>query len=118
MKTRRKLLPGRDGTKRWVEEYGKSLICVRYRYDEASQRRFTTVELIVAEAPWRRRIRKSQIMNISVKYIEIELRGRVRAAGGRWNWEKRLWELPYGMVVELGLKERIVDLPSEARDVR
>lgn len=44
--------PGQHGTKRHVEQYGDRLVCVRYRYDEAGRRRFTTVEIIVDEAPW------------------------------------------------------------------
>jgi hypothetical protein len=34
MKTRTHLKPGQKGTKRLVEKFGDSLLCVRYRYDE------------------------------------------------------------------------------------
>jgi hypothetical protein len=44
--------PGQPGTREYVEEYGDRLICVRYRYDAATQRRYKTIELIVDEAPW------------------------------------------------------------------
>ena len=30
-----------------MEKYGDALVCVRYRYDEASRTRINTVELIV-----------------------------------------------------------------------
>ncbi len=113
MKAKRKLLPGQAGTKKLVEKYGKNLVCVRYRYDAENKRRVTTIELIIAEAPWRRKIRKNQIMNVSIKYGEIELGRKVRAAGGNWNREKQVWELPYGMVVKLGLKDRIVTAQGE-----
>ena len=46
MITRLKLKPGQKGTKAVVEKYGDALVCVRYRYDEASRIRTKTVELI------------------------------------------------------------------------
>lgn len=45
--TRLKLKPGQKGTKALVEKYGDALVCVRYRYDEASRTRIKTVELVV-----------------------------------------------------------------------
>jgi len=47
MITRLKLKPGQKGTKALVKKYGDALLCVRYRYDEASRTRIKTVELIV-----------------------------------------------------------------------
>lgn len=48
----RKLQPGQPGTKKLVARYGETLLCVRYRYDFAGQRRLKTVELVVEEAVW------------------------------------------------------------------
>ncbi len=53
MITRLKLKPGQKGTKKLAAEYGDSLVCVRYRYDEKSGTRFKTVELIVESKPYR-----------------------------------------------------------------
>jgi len=52
MTTRLKLKAGQKGTKKLSEKYGDALVCVRYRYDEASGTRFTTVELIIKKAKW------------------------------------------------------------------
>lgn len=52
MRTRLTLTPGQNGTKHLVDKYGDRLVCVRYRYDEAKQRRLKTVELIVEESEW------------------------------------------------------------------
>jgi hypothetical protein len=49
MKVRLKLKPGKRGTKNLIKQYGDKLVCVRYRYDEKSAKRYTTVELIVAK---------------------------------------------------------------------
>lgn len=47
----KKLMPGQPGTKRLSALYGDALVCVRYRQDRASGRRFTTIEIVVDPAP-------------------------------------------------------------------
>jgi len=32
----------------------------------------------------------------------------VKAAGGRWNRKKKLWEIPYQDALDLGLENRII----------
>src|SRR5215470_15020837 len=46
------LQPGQRGAKKFLAQYGDRLVCVRYRQDQQRQKRFKTVELIVAEWPW------------------------------------------------------------------
>ena len=46
------LLPGANGTKALLRQYGDQLICVRYRYDKTKHKRYKTVELIVEEKDW------------------------------------------------------------------
>jgi len=43
MKTQTHLKPGQKGTKRLVEKYDDTLLCVRYRYDESRGVRLKTV---------------------------------------------------------------------------
>jgi hypothetical protein len=38
---------------------------------------------------------------------EVELQRQVKQAGGRWNPTERVWEMPYGRAIALGLKDRI-----------
>lgn len=45
------LRPGDSGTKKLTRRYGERLVCVRYRKDQNSNRRYTTIELIVDEGP-------------------------------------------------------------------
>ena len=45
--------PGRNGTKKYLQQYGDQLVCVRYRYDKQRERRQTTAELIVDELDWK-----------------------------------------------------------------
>ena len=111
MKTRKMLRPGQPGTKKLVEKYGEDLFCVRYRYDSRHKRKMKTIELIVAEGPWETNTRKipvNKIVHLRIDFNEAYIRRLVKAAGGRWNHGKKLWELPYGDVLELGLKDRMI----------
>ncbi len=61
MSARVTLIPGRNGTKKLLRQYGDRLLRVRYRYDSTTGRRQTTVELLVEDVPWtpgRRRTRR------------------------------------------------------------
>jgi len=112
MTARKTLHPGQPGTKKWVAQYGENLVCVRYRYDRERKSRFVTVELIVAQHPWQfnaKRIPRNKRVSVRIGYAESQLRRVVKAAGGRWNPEKKAWEMRYGDVRDLGLTDRIVD---------
>ena len=111
MRARVTLLPGDRGAKQLQEQYGDQLICVRYRYDEQRQRRFKTVELIVKEYDWRSSEQpqpSDRLMQIRVAVSEMEVRQRIKEAGGRWNPQLRVWELRHDQVVALGLESRII----------
>ena len=112
MKISRKILPGHAGTKKYVEQHGDKLVCVRYIYDEQKQIKTKTIELIVERCSWHRnceKIPKNKIVHINIDYREEELRRLVKSSGGKWIKEKKLWELTYKDVAALGLTDRIVD---------
>lgn len=108
-KTTRTLLPGQSGTKRLAKEYGNKLVCVRYKYDEVNHHKIKTVEIIVDEGIWEKRsdIHPNKIVLIRIDYGEINLARLVKNAGGKWNKQKRAWEISYCMVKSLGLENRI-----------
>jgi len=111
MQATRKLLPGQPGTRKLLDKYGDDLLCVRYRYDPEHKIRMKTIEIIIEKAPWQgtpRRIPSKRIVSIRIEYGEVEVGRRVKAAGGTWNRERKVWELAYGDVVALGLEERVV----------
>ena len=105
------LKPGQKGTKQLLAQYGDRLICVRYRYDVQRKKRLKTVELLVAERDWqpRRRFADDQIVGLRVDFADVAVRAQVKQAGGRWNPERRVWQLRYDRVVALGLTGRIAD---------
>ncbi|MDQ2996179.1 MAG: hypothetical protein M3R61_03870 [Chloroflexota bacterium] len=109
MRARVKLRPGQRGTKQWLAKYGDRLVCVRYRYDAQQQKRYTTVEVIVAEGPWTPPTpAPATIVGVRVAWGEAALARQVKAAGGLWNRQQQVWNVRYDQVVALGLVDRIV----------
>jgi hypothetical protein len=96
MITRLKLKPGQKGTKALVEQYGEALVCVRYRYDEASRTRIKTVELIVDKkelTPSRKKQQKIEdetLVPVRIAYGEKQLGKMARSAGGKWDPDVKL----------------------------
>jgi hypothetical protein len=111
IKAQRTLMPGAPGTKSMVEKYGDKLVCVRYRVDPGSSKRFKTVELIEHEAEWiqkRNLIPANKIMGIQVRADERYLRRLIKEAGGHWDPQHLVWRLSYRMIKNLGLESRIL----------
>ncbi len=111
MRTRLTLRPGQRGTKKLLAQYGDRLVCVRYRYDGTKKKRFKTVELIVEEIDWEPgadSVPDDTTVAIRIGWHEKELQGKVKRAGGKWNPRRRVWEIRYDRMVELGLEGRLV----------
>ncbi len=101
----KKLLPHAPGTKRLTERFGNALVCVRYRIDEQTRKRYTTVELVVAEsalpAP-----QPTEVF-IPIAYEEYDLQRMVKNAGGKWCRDRQLWRIPRAAAQTLGLLNRL-----------
>ena len=111
MKTRLTLRPGQNGTKKLVAKYGPRLLSVRYRYDADRRLRFKTVELIEEQERWepaRPPGNPDELVLVRIGYAEGGLREAVKAAGGQWQQDRKLWRLKFGVVWTLGLEGRIV----------
>jgi hypothetical protein len=111
MKSYAHLKPGQKGTMRLVEKFGDTLLCVRYRYDEKRGLRLKTAEIIVEARPGSPSFhyRDTDIVAVVVPYPQKALRDKLKAAGGRWDPEERLWRVRYGSIRgDAGLVERIV----------
>ena len=50
-----------------------------------------------------------------LSFAEEELRNRVKQAGGKWNRNRKVWELRYERAVALKLEARIVEEASNTR---
>jgi len=110
MKTRLILKPGQKGTKRLTEKYGNSLICVRFRYDAERRKRLKTVELIEEESDWTpplRRFAENDLVPLRIAVSNMGLREKVKAAGGKWVPDEKLWYVRYGAIVGGVLEKHI-----------
>jgi hypothetical protein len=116
MKIKATLRPGQNGTKRLLEKYGSRLVCVRYRYDEKTGKRYTTVEIIEDESSGMAAARESVPvqtnqslrLGVRIEYWESELRETAKARGAIWRPRQKLWEMRYDDVIALGLESRVV----------
>lgn len=111
MTARLKLKPGQKGTKKLLAEHGDALVCVRYRYDEASRTRIKTVELIVEKTSWQPPARKftdNDIVPVRIGVVEKDLIAHARAAKGGWKPEAKLWFIRYGKIRGTAMEKHIV----------
>lgn len=99
-RTVKRLQPGAPGTKRLLERFGESLVCVRYRIDPESQLRFTTVELVVEQRAGKL---KASSAWVRIAFDETDLRGKFLAAGGSWHPKQKLWLIPATAIKGQGL---------------
>jgi hypothetical protein len=99
MKAYGHLKPGQKGTQRLVAEFGETLVCVRYRYDERTGDNVTTAEIIVDR---RSRMKPlfldADLVAVAVAYDEKALREKLKAAGGRWDPEEKFWKVRFGSI--------------------
>ncbi|MEO8060761.1 MAG: hypothetical protein ABI671_20825 [Burkholderiales bacterium] len=88
--------------------FGDALVCVRYRHDPEGSYRYTTVELVVDEAPVVRRTDPDAKVMVHVAFDDTQLQKLVRAHGARWDNRQRLWAMPRRTAKKLGLLACIV----------
>ena len=114
---RQTLRPGESGTRKLAAWFGNKLVCIRYRVDSAHGVRYTTVELIVDQAPLaKRRVRPSSssvpdrnpMVGVKIFYREDALREKAKEEGAIWRPRQKLWEMPLQTARRLGLGSRIV----------
>ena len=117
MRVVKKILPGADGSKRFVKLYADKLVCVRYRVDSENNKRYTTIELIVDEAniptPPSDELRRImphplQIVSVRLKFHDTHMFDQIINNGGKWNKDKQVWNIEYRIVQKLFITDRIV----------
>ena len=110
MKTRLILKAGQPGTKRLVEKYGDSLLCVRFKYDTEKQQRLKTVELIVERSDWTPpppRYSADTLVYLRIEATDMPRRLQAKEAGGRWDPKKRLWFVQFGKIAGTQLEKHL-----------
>jgi len=115
MITKLKLKPGQRGTKKLAKEYGNTLVCVRYRYDEKIGMRFKTVELIVESKPWTAptpHFADTDLVSVFIGFSDRASREIAKAAKGRWDPDQKLWLIQYGRIKGTELEKHIILMVS------
>lgn len=103
----KRLLPSQRGALKLARRYGDALVCVRYRHNANGTYRYTTVELVVEEAPVLSRKTENAIVGVRIAQAEVELQRRVREKGARWDPVAKLWRMPGKLMRALGLLDRV-----------
>lgn len=110
------LAPGKPGTKRYMREWGHSLVAVRYRRDLRTRQTLTTIEIIVDRRPYNGKevrqdgalhYRNRQIVAIHIDFQETLERIRAKEHGAKWSAKQKLWLMRYETVIQLGYLNRI-----------
>jgi len=96
------------GALKLARRFGDALVCVRYRHDPMSLHRYTTVELVVDEAPVAKRADLDKIVFVQLGYNETAYRQQALAHGARWDARRCLWSMPRRTAKKLRLVARIV----------
>jgi hypothetical protein len=108
-RARQTIKAGERGTKKLVKEFGSNLLNVRIYYDIKRKRKIRTIELLVDENEWvPTKINPAKIVKLKVNWGEPEIARKIKANGGIWNKEKKVWEIAFGKVKDLGLQSRMV----------
>jgi hypothetical protein len=102
----KKLPPHARGAIGLAQQFGDALVCVRHRVDAAARFRYTTVELLIGKAPIRPRTQKMAEIRLGPE--EAALHAMVKAAGARWDSQRRTWHLPRRPVGILRLSDRLL----------
>ena len=104
----KRLSASQPGALKLARRFGDALVCVRHRHDPLGRYRYTTVELVVDEAPVARQPKFDAMVMVRLAFNEPELRQLVRAHGALWHPKRRLWCMQRSTAKELRLLTRIV----------
>ena len=70
---------------------------------------FKTIEIIIDRKPWQpKETRKNELVSLRIAYNDTSARNQVKAAGGTWDPKRKVWQLDFEKVLELGMESRIV----------
>lgn len=124
MRVTKTIKTGQNGAQRFTRRYGKRLVNVRYREDRSTHSLYTTIELIVdrRELPLGITLTatpsRQQWVAVKVAYQEESLRGKIKASGGRWSKQHKVWIMMRRWATELGLADRVIPgLAAKIEDV-
>ena len=104
----KRMSPTQPGALKLARRYGDALVCVRYRHDAQGQHRYTTVELVVDDAPVKGTANLDEIVSVFLPFSDAHRRQLVLNHGASWNAKSRLWSMSRRIAKKLRLAGRIV----------
>ena len=104
----KRLSATQPGALKLARRFGDALVCVRYRHDAQGRHRYTTVELVVDEAPVEKRTGPDALVLVNLAFDDSKRRQLVLLHGGQWDNKQRLWSMPRRTAKKLRLIARIV----------
>ena len=90
----KRLRADQHGALKLARRYGEALVCVRYRHDLLHRRRYTTIELVVDEAPIQRRPDDNVTVGVLINPRDAALLEKVRLHGAKFDARMGLWRMP------------------------
>jgi hypothetical protein len=100
----KKLRPTQPGALKLARRFGDALVCVRYRRDDEARRRYTTVELVVDEAPVVDRPPPADVqVAVRIPFDDKPLRQRAKSLGAQWDHRAGVWRMPHSIAKQLDL---------------
>jgi len=108
MRIIKKMEPKAHGAKKLANRFGDDLVCVRYRQDRESKRRYTTVEIVVDAGPMPEDKRIPAQVLVRIGFDELDLRQAAMQQGAIWVAQQRAWRISREAVKHLQLHNRII----------
>ena len=115
MKVGMVLRPGQKGTQKLQKEFGDALVCVRYRFDDESNRRIKTVEIVVDESEMPKPADSDPAQEkgphkvaVKIPIMREDLVSTLRRKRAEYDQETKEWRMPYTVAVRMGLRRYIV----------
>ncbi|MBC7958199.1 MAG: hypothetical protein H7Y33_20300 [Cytophagales bacterium] len=105
----KKFLATQPGALKLARRYGTALVCVRYRCDKEGLTRYTTVELLVEEAPMQKRKSVHHLVAVELgKTQTFGMKNRLTENGAEWDPDAYVWRLTRSTAKRLGLLDYVV----------
>lgn len=99
----KKLAPTQPGALKLARRYGDDLVCVRYRLDSDGRHRYTTVEIVVDQAPTQSLRKEFVVVDVIIQPYDTVLQNKARALGAKWDSKARVWKMSKAKAFKLGL---------------
>lgn len=104
----KKFSASQAGALKLARRHGDALVCVRYRQSEDGTIRYTTIELLVDEAPIIKRQPEKKMVYIRLRPHQPALRRSIEDSGGQWDPTLSAWRVSYDVAQRLGLGKYVI----------